>query len=259
MLHIAITAGGTSENMDGIRKITNVSTGLLGWYCLKAVLHHFNSGADKSYHVHYLHTENAVKRPLTKDEKKQVTFIPVTDAASVYKAVDTLTKEIPVDYFIHSMAIADFTFSYAAAMPELAEELYGFRNCDGENRDDIAAILENPLCKYNPDGKISSDSNLIIGLKRTKKVIPLIKKNNPETFLVGFKLLKGVTEDELISVANRMAAVNGCDMVLANDVALIGKTNHQGILIKNDTIIDRPRGKEEIAKSIVRNMLSFSK
>ena len=41
MLNIAITAGGTSENMDGVRKITNVSTGSLGWYCLEAVLEGF--------------------------------------------------------------------------------------------------------------------------------------------------------------------------------------------------------------------------
>ena len=43
MIRIAITAGGTSEPIDGIRRLTNVSTGALGWHCLEAIFTYFEA------------------------------------------------------------------------------------------------------------------------------------------------------------------------------------------------------------------------
>ncbi len=258
MLHIAITAGGTSENIDGIRKITNVSTGSLGWHCLEAVLEYFENSGSVDFSVHYLHTGNAVLKPLTESRKRHVEFIPVTDAESVYQAVDKLTKAIPVDYFIHSMAISDFTFSYAVNIFRLAEEIEALQCEKGFCDDQVRFLLENPQTRYSGNEKISSDDDIIMGLKRTKKVIPLIKQNNPDTFLVGFKLLRDVEESELVNVASRMAEKNHCDLVFANQLENIGETSHKGILIKNGEITDRLAGKKEIASSIVRNMLRVS-
>ena len=42
MIHIVITAGGTEEPIDGIRKITNISSGSLGWHCFEAVLNYMS-------------------------------------------------------------------------------------------------------------------------------------------------------------------------------------------------------------------------
>ena len=123
MKHIAITAGGTSESIDGVRKITNISTGSLGWHCLEAVFAYFNKLNSSDFKIHYIHTESAVIKPLADNQKQHVSFIPVSDAESVYLTVDKLTKEVPLNYFIHSMAISDFTFNYAPILYRLSEEI----------------------------------------------------------------------------------------------------------------------------------------
>lgn len=255
MIHIAISAGGTSENIDGIRKITNVSTGSLGWHCLEAVLKHFSTQANDAFQVHYLHTENAIIKSMAENDANKVSFIPVTDAESVYQAVDKLTKEIAVDYFIHSMAISDFTFSYAVSIHRLSKEIEALQKSEGFCDEDVRNLLKKPQTSFSEGQKISSDDDIVIGLKRTKKVIPLIKQNNPNTFLVGFKLLRDVSENELKSVASQLAEKNDCDMVFANEVSKISETNHQGMLIKGTEIISRPIGKKEIAKVIVEKMV----
>ncbi|MDI9605134.1 MAG: phosphopantothenoylcysteine decarboxylase [Bacteroidota bacterium] len=255
MINIAITAGGTSESMDGVREITNISTGSLGWHCLEAVLSKFSTPSVADFHVHYIHTRNAIIKGLAENDKKKVSFIPVTDAESVFQAVDKLTKEVALDYFIHSMAISDFTFSYSVSHTGLAREIEALQHPDGFTGEEVRSVLENPRSKHSTGEKILSDEDILIGLKRTKKVIPLIKKNNPNTFLVGFKLLANVDETELLRVANELAEKNRCDLVVANDVSAIGETNHQAILVKEKQIIARAVGKSEIAKLIIDSML----
>lgn len=255
MINIAITAGGTSEKIDGIRKITNVSTGSLGWHCLEAVFTYFQQLEITDFQIHYIHTENAIRKALPENQQNHVTFIPTTDAESVYQAVDSLTKTVSIDYFIHSMAISDFTFSYAVNIYRLSEEIEALQKDGGFCDDEARFLLKNPHSKFSANEKISSKDDIIMGLKRTKKVIPLIKQNNPDTFLIGFKLLRDVTETELLHVANQMAEKNGCDMVFANQLSAISESNHQGILIKNREIIERPEGKQKIARVIVERMM----
>lgn len=255
MFNISITAGGTSENIDGVRKLTNVSTGLLGWHCLEAVLDYFQTKNQSDFRIFYILTETAFRKELN-EQQPFVEFISVSDAESVYIAVDKLTKSVSIDYFIHSMAISDFTFTYAADTCELAMEISNMQTRGELNEVAVREVLENPISRFDINEKIASDDNIVIGLKRTKKVIPVIKQNNPNTFLVGFKLLKDVSENELIDVTNRLAEKNECDMVFANQVAQIAEKNHSGILIKNGEIIARPIGKKQIAETIVTEMIN---
>ncbi len=258
MIRIAITAGGTSEPIDGIRRLTNVSTGALGWHCLEAIFTYFEAKETTDFHIHYIHTENALLNAIETADKNHVSFIPVTDAASVFTAVDQLTKEFRIDYFIHSMAISDFTFAYAANVYDLSREISGFSTHEGSDEIKVMELLRNPASKYGVDEKISSDRDIVIGLKRTKKVIPLIKQNNENTILIGFKLLKGVSEKELIEVAAQLAEKNRCDLVLANEVSAIGDANHVGLLVKGIEIIARATGKKAIAKTIVERMFDLT-
>ena len=255
MLNIAITAGGTSEPIDGVRRLTNVSTGLLGWYCLEAILDYFCARKRSDFRITYILTDTAFRKVLSEKQRSFVDFIPVSDAESVYHAVDALTKRVPVDFFIHSMAISDFTLAYVASTEELAKEINSLPPYSGDAGSAVREVLENPANRYSLTEKIPSDRNIILGLKRTQKVIPLIKQNNPDTFLVGFKLLKDVPEEELIRVANRLAGENGCDMVFANELAQLGESNHLGMLIRSGKVVDRPIGKKQIAEAIVREMM----
>ena len=258
MIRIAITAGGTSEPIDGIRRLTNVSTGALGWHCLEAIFTYFSTRETTDFHIHYIHTENALLKALEANGENHVSFIPVTDAASVFTAVDQLTKEFRFDYFIHSMAISDFTFAYAANVRELSREICSFATHDGEDETKVMEVLRNPCNKYGVDEKISSNMDIVMGLKRTKKVIPLIKQNNENTILIGFKLLKGVSEKELVEVAAQLAEKNRCDLVLANEVSAIGDADHEGLLVQGKEIIARATGKKAIAKTIVERMFELT-
>ncbi len=247
MIRIAITAGGTQEPMDGVRFITNMSTGQLGWFCLEALLERFDQVGQNNFHIYYIHAENAFQSSLSELEKEHISFISITDAESVYQAVDELTQNEKIDFFIHSMAISDFTFSYAADVWEMGRLLTSFVTSDGKDEIKVIEQLRNPMVKFSENEKISSNDNIIVGLKPTKKVIPLIKTNNPDTVLVGFKLLNGVAEEELIRVASEMAEKNSCDMVLANDATAIGVNDHLGLLVKEGRVIERAVGKRAIA------------
>lgn len=254
MLNIAITAGGTSENIDGVRKMTNISTGSLGWHCLETLLDYFQANNRSDFRIYYILTETALRKELNHVQQDFVEFILVTDAESVYTTVNELTKIVSVDYFIHSMAISDFTFDYIISTNELSKEIINLPAEKIKDETAILKILENPKNKYNAGAKIPSGDNVVMAMKPTKKVIPVIKQNNHHTFLVGFKLLKDVSEKELINVANHLAEENKCDMVFANELSHIPGNSHTGVLIKSGEIIARPIGKKQIAEAIVREM-----
>lgn len=256
MIHIAITAGGTSEPIDGVRKITNKSTGALGWHCLLAVLEYFDKQNRTDVEIYYILTENAVHKPLHNKQQEKIHFIYVSDAKSVYETVDKLTQSVPIDFFIHAMAVSDFTFSYATDINSLANEIFLLTKEKNKNVsvNDIEKILNAPKMVYSEGKKIPSEKKLLMGLAKTQKVISVIKRNNVNTFLVGFKLLKSATEVQLMAAAQKLTETNNCNMVFANDASELSLHEHTGLVIRKGQIIDRPIGKKQIAKSIVYNM-----
>lgn len=260
MLNIVITAGGTTENIDGVRKITNVSTGTLGMYILKNTLDYLEKNSVDNYKIHYILHTSSKKFEFTPSQEKNIQYIYISDVDSVHNVVDKITKNIDVDLFIHAMAISDFTFTYSVSVKNLVSELYDY--CKGNSdvkKDEIEKILLSPKLKNNNLDKISSSDNVIMGLTTTQKVIELIKKNNPKTFLVGFKLLANVTEEELIEAANNQIQKAKCDLVLANNLSNISVEDHKGLLIKDSKILDRAVGKDEVAKMIIENSFRLMK
>ncbi len=256
MRHIAITAGGTAERIDGIRKLTNVSTGKLGWECLKAVLQFLKNNSQPPTTIHYILTETAYREELQSEDTDFVRFHKVTDTQSVYNTIDSLTKSNNIDFFIHSMAISDFTFDYAIGKKKLAEQIWKLSKSKDYNLQQIEELLDNPTVQFEETSKISSKNDIFISLKQTPKVIALIKKNNPTTCLIGFKLLRNVSEQELQAQAIHLTHTNHCDYVFANELSTISNIeNHTGILVHKNKIIARPIGKQQIAKTIVEQII----
>ncbi len=260
MVHIAITAGGTSESIDGVRKLTNVSTGRLGWECLNAVIAFYKTHTQIDIKIHYILTETAYREKLEEEATHLVHFYQVTDTQSVYNTVDKITSHYKIDYFIHSMAISDFTFDYAINKKSLAEQIWRLSQSKSYNLTEIEKLLDNPTVKSQEKTKISSKNDIFISLKQTPKVISLIKKNNPNTCLVGFKLLRNVSEKELQQQAIHLTRKNGCDYVFANELSTIATTQkHTGILVHQEEIIARPTGKKEIAHTLVEQIIGGKK
>ena len=86
------------------------------------------------------------------------------------------------------MAVSDYTPVYMTGLDEVK----------------TSSNLEELLDKQNKEAKISStDEVQVLFLKKTPKIISLVKDWNPSIHLIGFKLLVDVTENHLIEVARQ--------------------------------------------------------
>lgn len=238
--NIIITAGGTEENIDNVRKITNVATGKLGALICNKLLKDKESLINKIY---YLSTRTAEK-PV---ENKKIEFISIGGAYDLKEKVQYLLKNDKIDYFIHSMAVSDYTTDYITTASLLAK--YIEENNDKKSTLELIRENKNILDINN---KISSiENDLIIKLKPTPKVISMIKDMSPETYLVGFKLLNNVSKDKLYEVADKLRIKNKCDLVIGNDLTDIKGNLHKALFITNDGVIKKANSKEEIALYLV--------
>jgi phosphopantothenate-cysteine ligase len=260
---ILITAGGTIETIDGVRQISNTSTGSL-CACIYEALADISEEYSHGFAVHYVVSKTAV-RPEIRDNLP-ISFYPVTDVKSVETVLEKLLAENNIDYVIHGMAVSDFTKDYVIEKGDLVCELAQvLEKALDENKDMlngerlralIQNVLEHPERRLDVTTKVRSKADLMLSLKRTPKIIDKIKEISPVSFLVGFKLLKGVPEEELIRAAASLSENASCDLILANDLAKIGQGKHEGLLLKGDKVIGRYHTKKEIARGIVRHMLA---
>ena len=237
-LNIVITSGGTSEYIDAVRKITNSGTGKLGSIIAEQISK--NENINK---IFYIYTTKAI---LPNNNFNNIEYIKVKDTNSVKIAIENVLKNNKIDYFIHSMAISDYYVDYVTNIDLITKQI--------DSKISIENILKNPNETLDNSSKLSSnEDNLIIMLKKTPKIISLIKKLSPNTKLIGFKLLENVKENYLINVARKLMIKNDCDYVIANDLTQINENEHIAYLInnKNEEIIEM-KTKLEIANNINR-------
>lgn len=237
-MNIVITAGGLSEYIDNVRKITNSSTGKLGLVIANTFLS--NDNIDLIYYV--------CPKSALKPNNEKVKIIEVNGANNTKDAIEKILKNNKIDIFIHSMAVSDYTINYVTNMNYLNESL------NNTNNKTIKDVFNNAK-KYNEDKISSNEDNLILVLKPTPKIISIIKNISPKTILVGFKLLDNVDEPKLIKVAKELRDKNKCDYVIANDLANIRQGNHKAFIIDKNDNITTSYGKEEIAKQLVKKLI----
>ena len=86
-------------------------------------------------------------------------------------------------------------------------------------------------------------------LKKTPKVISLVKTWNPDIMLIGFKLLANVSKDELFAVARTSLKKNKAHYIVANDLNEINGTQHHAYLLSENDVTEA-KTKSELAKLI---------
>ena len=242
--NVVITAGGTSEKIDNVRKITNSGTGKLGSIIAKNLILTHDEDIEKIYYI----CSNSSYKPTG----NKIEIIQIDDTNSLEKAVQNILKTKKIDYFIHSMAVSDYTVDYITTSEDLALEI------DSSNLKTSYVI--NNYKKGIKDNKISSSKeNLIIKLKKTPKIISNIKKLSPTTFLVGFKLLDKVEISNLLNVAIKLKDKNDLDIVVANDLETIRHGKHEAFIIKKDNSYVRASGKDEIALKLIDELFNTKK
>lgn len=228
MKKYVITSGGISEKIDNVRKITNSSSGKLG---MTIANHLLESKSDIT--IYYVCSKNAL-RP----SNKRVKIIEVAGTLDLKDKVESLLRNEKIDYFIHTMAVADYMVDYVTTLDKMKKSFL--------NNSDMEVIKDTKISSY--------ENNLVLVLKPTPKIISLIKKESPLTYLVGFKLLDGVSKKELIEVATRLRDKNKCDLVVANDLEDIRNKEHKAYIIDKEDKVVEASDKEDIAKKLVRMM-----
>ena len=218
-MNILITSGGTSEKIDRVRSITNHSTGRLGKIIAETFL-------DKGDQVTLVTTPKAV-RPAA---HHNLTIVQIENVAELLESLEPLVHTH--DVLIHAMAVSDYTPVYMTGLEAVAAS------------SDMAEFLN----KTNSESKISSQDDVqILFLKKTPKIISLIKKWNPDIRLIGFKLLVDVSDEELLKTARASLIKNQAEIIVANDLTEISNQEHKAYLVGKDNVT-QAQSKEEIAQ-----------
>lgn len=222
MKTIVVTAGGTIEPIDGVRGITNFSRGRLG--------HQIVQRLSYDHKVYYIRSKTA---PAPIGNTDNIFDVTVTDTASVWNAIQSIHDlGVQVDVFIHSMAISDYTVDKIVDLESMVRQITSLASRGDLNSFTAADVLFDPET-IAASGKVSSTlQHPVLYLKPTQKILPKIKTLWPNTTLIGFKLLNGVSKEELINVAvTAMEKVNG-DYVVANDLTQINGEQHTAYILK---------------------------
>ncbi|SJZ36566.1 phosphopantothenate-cysteine ligase [Pilibacter termitis] len=242
-MKILITSGGTTEPIDSVRGITNHSTGKLGRELAEIFL---KNGAS----VDFITTKHAVKPATTTNLALHV----IQTTRELEEKIKDLLQNNRYTAVIHAMAVSDYRVKSTLERSEFASIL----SENLQKSKDISQIertLETLATDNSKNKKISSNAEmLVVTLEKTPKIIQMIKQIQPNTLLVGFKLLVDVPREELLRVGLENLKKNNADFVLANDLTKITNDTHYGMLIENEKNLTEVNTKKEIAEIIFKKI-----
>lgn len=246
---IIITSSPTNERIDAVMKITNMSTGALGAIIADKILE--EQDLDTLF---YLSSKLSYK-PTVKSSKLQ--WIKIESTEDLLRTLRELLQQQKIYGVIHAAAVGNYYGEYAVTAEQLAmsiaKQLYGKNLSKKEMEEIILDYIVHPETLTDNSHKISSyQANLMIKLGLTPKVIQYIKQFDPNVKLIGFKLLDGVSKEELLSVATKLLKTNNADYIVANDLSAIKNGNHPATIINQNGIYEECLTKDEIGNALKR-------
>ncbi len=264
-MNIIITAGGTEEKIDDVRKITNMGTGRLGSLIAEALAEY-----EEVRKIYYICAPGAATPELSGENAHgaELALVRISGVGELKNRLTELLTGEEIHAVVHSMAVSDYSVKGMTTLEQLTQSAANalcrsetflealVKETDGQRREELLRsrllpIIEECSCAIPADGKVSSDlEHLMLSMERTPKIIGMIKELRPQVILVGFKLLDGVPEEELLAVAGALLRKNSCDLVLANDLRNVRGHRHKALLLRPDGGFERMETKEEIAERI---------
>jgi len=246
-MNVLITSGGTSEKIDSVRSISNISTGKLG--SLLAL--NFSEQPDIKK-IYYICSNLAIK-----PQSEKIEIIIANNVSDVEISIKNLLDSTDIDIIVHSMAISDYYVKNVTSTNNLIEEI--IFKLDVQNQLDsqsikslITSSLREPKMAINRSNKISSDlEDIIVYMEKTPKIIKHFHLISPKSILVGFKLLDNVPLESLIESGYKILTENKCNFVLVNDLKDIKDKQHIGYLIDENKKYIQYSNKTKIAEAIV--------
>lgn len=214
-MKILLTSGGTKIPIDEVRHIANMSSGTfgakIGVECLNRGYElTFLTSKDGKTPLKFSYDFNQSGEDIVRKVNEDVEW-----ADHVYLQYSELTYS---DFLGYSM------------------KLEGLIKRGDKDVIILAAAVSDYGCVPH-GGKIKSKENMTIDLCPLPKIINKVKNEwGYKGILVGFKLLVGSTEDELIAAAQRSVIENNCDFVVANDLHDLKQNNHKIMLVGKDWV-----------------------
>jgi len=112
--------------------------------------------------------------------------------------------------------------------------------------------IANEVAGKTPSGK----SDLQLNLSPTEKLVDKIRQQDPDVFLVKFKLQVGLTKEELWSIADRSLKATGANLIVANDLDYMEGENHVAYIIDPQGNRVEARTKEEMCQKLENEIAS---
>lgn len=185
---ILITAGGTRERIDSVRYIGNMSSG-------RTASRLADELTTAGHELTWLGAENAI-RP--ENVNRIETFYSFADIETQLR---NLLATGDYDIVIHAAAVSDFS---------------------------VAALETDDGNKLEQQGKLSSDSDLLLRLKPNPKLLGQLKNwsANPDLKVIGFKLTDTDDPQQRIAAVKKQFDHSNVDAVVHNDLSDISETAH---------------------------------
>jgi phosphopantothenoylcysteine decarboxylase/phosphopantothenate--cysteine ligase len=186
---ILITAGGTREPIDSVRYIGNMSSGRTA----SALADELTAAGHR---VTWLGARDAVQPAMVNRLELYTSF------SDLQTRLKDLLGAGEYDVVVHAAAVSDFSVAGVEA---------------GEG---------NTLS--TDDGKLSSNSDVVLHLKRNPKLLNHLKdwSGNPALQVIGFKLTDTKDIPQRLAAIRKQLDNSGVDAVVHNDLSDISETAH---------------------------------
>ena len=215
---ILITSGPTRAYIDAVRYISNRSTGRLG---RRIAIEALANGARVTL---VAGPESALpqREDVPAAEWSRLRIVEIETVTDLLRALQQELKSTErYDAMLHAMAVLD----YVPRAPEAGKA---------------------------PSGRDTWE----LVLARTPKVIRQVKVWSPRTYLVGFKLEVGKSDERLREIGVAFLRESRSDLVVANDLNAIRDEQHPAIIVgRGGNVLAAPQTKSEIARELCRLLL----
>lgn len=233
-MRILITSGGTTVPIDPVRHISNMSTGRFGSQIARQAL-------------------------LAKNE---VTYLVSSQGKSPFAYQADFYESPDLEHHLdHIQELGAFSYQYRAHYHEYRYHHFNEyahllkKLCEKEKPDIIilAAAVSDYLVSNYSDEKIRSKENLTLHFETAPKLIHSVKEWSPTSFVVGFKLLVNVSDEELVNAAMKSLMEHKLDLVVANDLASIKSGNHEIMIVERDS--SSKKYTDNLAQHVIKRVL----
>jgi phosphopantothenoylcysteine decarboxylase/phosphopantothenate--cysteine ligase len=218
---ILITAGGTRIPLDGVRYLTNFSSGSTGSFLAETL-------QKSGFQVDLIRAHSAVA-PHPEARCQQMTYETFEELEKLLQSQLSTQNYIGV---IHAAAVSDFT---------------------------LDRVTDSAGHSYSNQKKWPSGQKLQLHLKPTPKLVSALKNwsKNPHIQVIAFKLTNTPDPFQRDEAIQKLLKESTPDWVIANDLSEVKDTQHKFRLVTHKGTVAQGSNKLEMAQ-IISQLLSPS-